>query len=256
MASIGIMWKSAACFVLITTFAGAAGPPAFDVASVKVSHAPDGAVLFGANGFDARSGKLHIPAVGGTVTMHNWSLMMLVVAAWDMGLNQVTGPSWLSTERYDIEAKTSPTATAADVRQMLQTLLAERFHLATHHETKETPAYALVVAKGGPKLQASKADQQLPVIFAPPARLIGQGSSMASLAMTLRRPAGRPVIDKTGLSGFWDFTLTYSPEENVTDQGPSIFTALQEQLGLRLAPDRSSADYLVVDHAERIPVPN
>ena len=249
------MRTSIACILLFAA-AVQAGPPAFDVASVKVSHAPDAAVQIGGNNTDMRSGRLRVPSAGGTVTMHNWSLGMCVMAAWDLGFSQVSGPSWLYADRYDVDAKTLPTATQADVRQMLQTLLAERFRLATHHETKETAAYALVIAKGGPKLRASKGDQQLPVIFAPPSRLIGQGSSMESLAMTLRRAAGRPVIDKTGLTGFWDFILTYSPDENATDQGPSVFTALQEQLGLRLMPDRSSVNVLVVDHAERIPLPN
>ncbi len=253
---MGIMWRSLSGLLLLPLLAGAATQPSFDVASVKVSHAPDAAMFLGGDSVNSRSGRLRIPVTGGVVTMHNWSLAMFIVAAWDLGLNQVTGPSWLYTDRFDIDAKTSPGATLADVQQMAQTLLIERFRLATHRETKEAPAYALVVAKGGPKLKANTGDQQQPVIFAPPARLIGQGSSMASLAMTLVRPAGRPVIDKTGLNGFWNFTLTYSPEQNVADQGASIFTALQEQLGLRLAPDRTTIDQLIVDHAERTPLPN
>ncbi|HVV45121.1 MAG TPA: TIGR03435 family protein [Bryobacteraceae bacterium] len=249
------MWKSTACILLAAAFIRAA-PPAFEVASVKVSHAPDAAVLMGGNSMDVRSGRLRIPGVGGTVSIRNWTLGMCILAAWDLGSAQLSGPSWLNENRFDIEAKTSPSATQADLRQMLRTLLMERFRVAAHHEAREMPAYALVVAKGGPRLQAAKGDQRLPVIFAPTARLIGQGSTTESLAMALRRAAGRPVIDKTGLTGAWDFTLSYSPDETAADQGPSVFTALQEQLGLRLTPDRASVNVLVVDRAERIPLAN
>lgn len=249
------MWRPIACILLAAACTRAA-PPAFDVASVKVSHAPDAAVLMGSNSVDVRSGRIRIPGTGGTVSIRNWTLGMCILAAWDLGSAQLSGPSWLNDNRYDIEAKASPAATQPDLRQMLQALLIERFRLAAHHEAREMPAYALVVAKGGPRLQAARGDQRLPVIFAPPARLIGQGSTTESLAMALRRAAGRPVIDKTGLTGAWDFTLSYSPDVAAADQGPSIFTALQEQLGLRLTPDRSSVNVLVVDRAERIPLAN
>jgi uncharacterized protein (TIGR03435 family) len=248
--------RSIVCILLFAALVRAAGPPAFDVASVKVSHAPDAAVLMSGNSVDLRSGRMRVPAVGGTVSIRNWTLGMCILAAWDLGAGQLSGPSWLEEDRYDIDAKTSLAATQADVRQMLQALLIERFRLTAHYEKKEVAAYALVVANGGPRLQTAKGDQRLPVIFAPPSRLIGQGSSMQSLAMTLRRAAGRPVIDKTGLTGVWDFTLSYSPDESATDQGPSVFTALQEQLGLRLTPDRTGVNVLVVDHMERIPLPN
>ncbi len=226
-----------------------AAPPAFDVASVKISKAPDAAVLF-------TPGAARIPNAGGTVTLTNWSLRMCIAAAWDLDVNQMSGPAWLSTERYDIAAKTSAGTSQADLRLMLQELLTERFKLATHRESKEIPVYAIMIAKGGPRLRASTGDQHLPVIFAPPTRLIGQGSTLQSLASALRRAAGRPVIDKTGLAGTFDFTLSYSPDEAATDLGPSLFTALQEQLGLRLEPEKSPLETLVVDRAERVPTEN
>src|SRR5205823_199443 len=98
----------------------------------------------------------------------------------------VSGPAWLSSERYDIAARTSPQTSQADLRLMLQALLTERFKLTIHREAKELPVYALVAAKGGTKLKASTGDQHLPVMFAPPTRLLGQGSTVQSLALALR----------------------------------------------------------------------
>lgn len=234
----------------------AAGPLAFDVASVKISKAPDAVVMMRGGMMDSASGKYRVPSVGGNVNIGNWTLGGCIAAAWDLGAGQLSGPAWLNSDRYDIVAKTSPQATQADLRIMLQSLLAERFKLATHREAKELPVYALVAAKGGPKLRASVGDQHLPVIFAPPARLIGQGSTMEALALALSRPAGRKVLDETGITGTFDFSLSYSVDEAATDAGPSIFTALQEQLGLRLEPQKSLVEVLVVDHAERIPTAN
>jgi uncharacterized protein (TIGR03435 family) len=138
----------------------------------------------------------------------------------------------------------------------VQALLAERFRLAIHREMKDLPVYALVAAKNGAKLRASIDDQQSPVLFAPPSRLIGQGSTMQGLALALGRPAGRPVIDKTGINGTFDFSLTYSRDDATADSEPSIFTALQEQLGLRLEPEKAQVETLIVDHAERVPTDN
>jgi len=245
----------------------AAGPVTFDVASVKISKAPDEAVFFGPGTVDSANGRWRVPSVGGNVTLTNWTLGACIAAAWDLGSGQMSGPGWLNSERYDIVARTSAQTTQADLRIMLQALLAERFKLSTHRETKEAAIYALVLARNGPKLKPSNGDQRLPVVLAPPARLLGQGSTMQALALALRRPAGRTVVDQTGLNGTFDFTLTYSPETNVRSvdggegadagtTGPSIFTALQEQLGLRLEPQKGQIEQLVVDHAEKIPTPN
>jgi len=240
---------------LLSVTALEAGPPTFDVASVKISKAEDSAILMGNGMIDAASGRIRVPSVGGTVNMTNWSLSMCVWAAWDLSPEQLSRPSWMNFDRYDIVAKTSPQASQADRRLMLQSLLAERFKLATHRETKELSSYALVAAKNGPKLKASTGDLLLPVVFAPPARFIGQGSTMQALAGVLGRPAGRPVVDQTGIAGTFDFSLTYTTDDPA-DTGPSIFTALQEQLGLKLEPQKSQIEFLVVDHAERVPTEN
>jgi uncharacterized protein (TIGR03435 family) len=233
-----------------------AGPATFDVASVKISNAPDAAMLFTPGMVDAASGHMRVPGIGGNVTMTNWSLTTLMNAAWDLEPGQLSGPpAWLSSERYDVIAKTSPNATQADLRIMLQALLAERFKLVTHRETKETSIYALVALKGASKLMPATGNQRLPVVFAPPARLMGYGSTLATLAFALTRPAGRKVVDQTGITGGFDFTLTWSADDGA-DGAHSIFTALQDQLGLKLEPQKGQTEILVVDHAERVPTAN
>ena len=204
------------------------------------------------------SGRMTVPNSGGLVSMRNLGLNVLVMTAWDLGPGQFSGPGWMGSERYDVEARTSPNASQADLRLMLQALLIDRFQMATHHETKESSSYALVVAKGGAKLHATTGDQRSAVIFAPPSRLLGNGSTMQGLALALSvsRSVGGRVADETGLAGVYDFTLTYGPEQAGVDAGPSIFTALQEQLGLRLETRKSTVDVLVVDRAERAPTEN
>ena len=233
-----------------------AGPATFDVASVKVSHAPDAVVFMGNGAMDAANGHMRVPSIGGNVTMTNWPLTALINAAWDLEPGQRSGgPDWLGTDRYDIIAKTSPNATQADLRIMLQALLADRFKLVTHRETRDMPLYALVAPKGAARLKATTGDQRLPVIFAPPSRMIAQGSTMQALALALTRPAGRKVVDQTGITGAFDFTLTWSADDGA-DGAPSIFTALQDQLGLKLEPQKGQTEVLVIEHAERVPTAN
>jgi len=242
--------------ITLAALCALAGPATFDVASVKVSKAPDAVMLFTPGMVDTASGHMRVPGIGGNVTMTNWSLAVLICTAWDLEPSQLAGgPSWLGSDRYDIIAKTSPNATQADLRIMLQALLAERLGLVTHRETKDTTVYALIAPKGAAKLKATTGDQRMPLVFAPPARLIAQGSTMPALALALTRPAGRKVIDQTGIAGAFDFTLTYSADDGA-DGAPSIFTALQDQLGLKLEPQKGQTEVLVIDHAERVPTAN
>ncbi len=243
-------------------FRAIAASATFDAASVKVSNAPDAVMFFGTGTLNTATGTYRVPSAGGSVIMNNWTLGSLIAAAWDLGSGQLSGPDWLNSDRYDVSARTSPQTTQAELRTMLQALLAERFQLATHRESKTLPVYVLTVDKGGSKLHIGTGDQQSPVLFAPPSRLIGHSSTLQSLANALRRPTGRTVIDKSGISGNFDFTLTWTPDTNVqspdaaADAGPSIFTAVREQLGLRLEPEKSQVDVLVVDRANRVPVAN
>jgi uncharacterized protein (TIGR03435 family) len=147
---------------------------------------------------------------------------------------------------------------------MLKPLLADRFHLKLHHETQEFPVYNLVVAKGGPKLKQTKPEdihnfgiqgQTCLITHSQWGVMASQSCTVASILDLLRANTGRTVIDKTGLTGLYDIELNWTPE-NVSattaqdDTGPSIYTAVQEQLGLKLEPSTAPLDILVVDSAE------
>jgi len=188
---------------------------------------------------------------------------------------RLTGlPPWGESELWDIEAKFDA-ATVSDYkdltidqrRQMLRALLAERFKVATHHETRDIDAFALVIAKDGPKIKQTPPEKIPEFEVKGSDGLVTQsqrgvveitGTSMKGLAGWLRGPAGRIVLDKTGLPGRYDISLRWTPEDfsatamSAPDTGgPSIFSALQEQLGLKLQLGKFPMDSLVVDHAER-----
>ena len=161
------------------------------------------------------------------------------------------GPNWLNTDRFDISAKVAQSATPDERKRMLQALLAERFQLASHRETRELPVYALQVGRNGPKLQAA-IDEGMSA---------GRGSikgnmQVSDLVRHLSAILGRTVTDQTGLKGIYAVKLAWAPEgltaEAAADPaGPSIFTALQEQLGLRLEPSKDQVEIFVIDHAEK-----
>ena len=193
------------------------------------------------------------------------SLLHLIQEAYGIyNKNLVTGgPPWVDNDKFDLEGKFDaaaiPSAKNLTSRQraaMLQPLLADRFHLNVHHETKEFPVYNLVVAKGGPQLKESDPASLDP---AEPGCHVSRsgyhGCSMSSLAYWLLYRAGRTVIDKTGLTGLYDYTVAYSeagtPADSRAAAYPDIFTALQEQLGLKLEPSTAPLDVLVIDSAEK-----
>jgi len=168
---------------------------------------------------------------------------------------QVTGPDWLATQRYDIAAKAEASLSDKQLMAMLQALLAERFKLAIHRETKERTVYELVIGKNGPKLHEVEAG--------PSHSSGGRGSlsaqkmSMPQLADSLSRTVSLPVLDMTGIKGAFDIELKWAPEEGGDNaNGPSIFTAVQEQLGLKLEQRKGPMEFIVVDHAERVPTEN
>ena len=224
----------------------------------------------------------------------NVTLGMLIRTAYGIEENQISGgPSWLKSDHYDIDAKMdSPTADAfhklgEDERRlatqhMLQALLADRFKLALHHDSKELSIYALVVAKNGSKLRQAKPDDTYPNGIKGPdgiaragmmrmgrGQLTGQGLPLSALARLLTDQLGRTVVDKTGLTGNYDFTLQWTPDESqgamfrgpdtgpqgsapsADSSGPSLFTALQEQLGLKLESQKGPVEIYVIDHAEK-----
>jgi uncharacterized protein (TIGR03435 family) len=178
--------------------------------------------------------------------------------AYDVKDYALSAPDWLDTERFDISAKPPSGTPQNQFEPMLQTLLADRFKLAVHRESKVMSAYALVAGKNGPKLHAVEAGGGSHR-NSDGGKLTAQKVSMPQLADFLARHLDRPVIDKTELAGVFDFELRWAQDDShSTDSasGPSIFTAVQEQLGLKLQSQKLPVEILVVDHAERVPTEN
>jgi bla regulator protein blaR1 len=261
----------------------AADTHVFDVASIKPNKS-------GSNMVRMMVRPDGLSAMGAT-------LQMLIQSAYGVQDFQVAGgPKWADADRYDIEAKMdssqveklqtlSPDQRWLETRHMLQALLANRFKLVLHRETKELPGYALVIAKNGTKLHDAKPGDTYPNGLKGPdghsgeglmmmrgngGPLTGQGVTIAGLVQTLSRQLGGTILDETGLTGKYDFTLQWAPDERTgpmsaatqgggsrpedappaDSSGPSIFTAIQEQLGLKLEPRKVPVEILVIDHAE------
>ena len=196
------------------------------------------------------------------VELRNMTLHGIFLNAFEITAeNQIVGyPSWVSTEHFDIQAKMDP-ATAARYQSLtgqqstdqwhslMRQILEERFGMKFHREERELPVYNLVTAKQGLKLKESNSKKNGSRSVGP-GRLTATRYSMSELAFSLSGTVDRMVIDKTGLTGEYDFELTWAPD-NQPDAGPSIFTALQEQLGLKLQTARAPIDVVVIDHLER-----
>jgi uncharacterized protein (TIGR03435 family) len=227
--------------LLLLPFAAAqtppASPPAFEVASIKRSP-PD---HVGAQLYSASPGRLTTL----TTTVKN-----LIAYAYGVpDFRVLGGPAWSEGETYDITAKAAGSPTNAELKVMMQQLLASRFHLTVHSESKEASVYHLVVAKSGPKLKP--ADKGLGIGFGK-GLLNGRGADMATLASVLTGRLGRTVIDQTGIEGFYEFTLAWAPDEAASgDTTTSIFAALQEQLGLKLEAAKGPVEMFVIDRVER-----
>lgn len=260
-------------------------PVAFEVASVKpVGPVPSG---FG-RGSDAAGGMGGGCDGGFPRVEHNRFVVTTTPYAlitWAYGYNKTWGcsyvsfggllaggPGWIRSERFEIQAlmpEGSPTYTidefmkgdAPKLERMLQTLLADRFKLVVHHETKEEAAYALVPGKGGPKVTRSTAEDKRRFGMRRQADQNGQVSNkiegrsveMRDLAFLLLLTTRQPVIDRTDLTGEFNFDLEFAPFDDAPadSAAPSLFTALQQQLGLRLETTKAPLDGLVIDRAER-----
>ncbi len=275
--------------LLAAVAAAMAQPLAFDVASIKASppRVPGTPMRVGCTG----GAETKDP---GRWTCENASLSDLVSQAYDLRAYQLVAPDWMNEARFHIGATMPATTTRAQFREMLRTLLAERFGLKVHPEKKEMPGYELTVAKNGPKFKEAapplpeepddaprrgpgppKRDERgFPVL--PPGRnsmAIMQGRAAAQwpnmtteeLARNLSYQAQRPVTDATGLKGKYDFAFYWitprmvapTPEGDASDPaGPSLFAALQDQLGLKLESKKVTLDVTVVDHAEKTPTEN
>ena len=159
----------------------------------------------------------------------------------------------MTSERYDIVAKADDSASAEQKRLMMRALLTERFQLAFHTERKELHSFALVIAKGGPKLKQATPDE---IPFRQNSRMgtVARATTMPEFADFLSGPVEKPVVDKTGLTAFYAYTLDWFPATRTPDPDSdeaSIFTAVQDQLGLKLESAKAPVETIVVDHAEK-----
>jgi uncharacterized protein (TIGR03435 family) len=184
-------------------------------------------------------------------------MMALFMIAYEVSPLQVSGvPSAFFGKRYDIEATCEEPITKEQLPRLLRSLMEERFHLSVHREVKELPVYALVVGSGGSRLRETTHETEKPGFRQTGHSFTFTNATMETLLIVLSQVAGRKVLDKTGLTGHYDFTLSYSPDRGTAPaDGPdnlpeSVFTALREQLGLRLESQRSPVEFLVVDHIE------
>ncbi len=247
--------------------------PAFEVASIKLNRSGD------------QRARFQMPP-GGRINATNITLKQLIIFAYQIKDTQLAGaPGWIDSDRYDISAKAEGPASPDQLQLMMQTLLADRFKLSLRHEMKEMPMYALVVANDGPKLHEAKdADVDVQPGGARPAgpdgprpknrsmrmgrgQLSAQSARVSMLADLLSSELGRVVVDKTGLTGLYDFELKWTPEVSQNQMfkgpdavgsapapdtsGPTIFTALQEQLGLKLEAQKGPVEVFVIDHVEK-----
>jgi uncharacterized protein (TIGR03435 family) len=225
------------------------------------------------------------------------------MTAYDMKTFQVSGPAWLDTERYDIAVKLPASTTKEEVNVMWQNLLTERFSAKLHRELKEFQVQELVVGKDGPKFKEVVDDSGAPLgpptfdkngqlsspgfvismmmgTNGPNARAMSKSQPISRLTAMLTTQVGRPVLDKTGLTGKYDFTLEFTPDlkvlqlpppppglagagpepapliERAGDPGPDLAAAIQQQLGLRLVASKAKLDVVVIDKIERVPTEN
>jgi uncharacterized protein (TIGR03435 family) len=274
----------AAAAMAVSASAGAqragsgSAPLAFEAASIKQNTSGDWRRVMG-------------PAPGGRFTATNVPARDLIAYAYnvvlgDVGFRIVGGPKWIGDDRFDVNASVTGAWTPAQMAEMLRTLLGDRFKLAAHHETRDLPTYALVATTGGSRLRRSEIDQAAcdarraaiqrrePVPPAPPGAkpicgtgrtipgmITAVGWSTDTLSAALSPSVSRVVIDRTGLTGLFDFELKWTPDTipqvpadapplNIDPNGPSIFTALQEQLGLKLESTRGPVDVVVIDRVE------
>jgi uncharacterized protein (TIGR03435 family) len=257
---------------------------AFDVVAVKPFQQKDGGMSmmtrFTPNGVTAQGPSLH----------------MLIRMAYGLEDNQILNePAWLGSDSFEVDAKMDEETTAAFNKlngkdqmkareHMMQGMLADRFKLGSHKETRDLPIFNLVVAKGGPKFKEAKEGDTYPngmkgpdghggggMIMVGPDTLTMQGGEVKSMVSILSDQLGHHVIDKTGLTGKYDVSLKWAPQDRqglemkgaansggesggaapAEASGPSIFAALQEQLGLKLESAKAPVEVLVIDHAEQ-----
>jgi uncharacterized protein (TIGR03435 family) len=282
--------------------------PAFEVASIKPA-APSNIRFYVVRGGPGTTDP-------GQLTCLSITLKPLLLRAWGIRDYQLVGPSSIDGDKFDIVAKIPPGSTREQVNLMIQNLLVERFGLAFHKETRDLPIYEMTVAKGGLKLKEAEKPPEGVAASPAPDRPAGGGRALpfkmssgkdglpelppgarsiipgipvdggmrtqgrmvavADLLMVLSSELGRPVVEKSGVTGLWDFTLFYLPEgaraamgavgtaepppgqavDSLSNRPPSLFAALEEQLGLKLESKKGPVEVLVVDRVNRTPTEN
>ena len=219
----------------------------FEVASVKPSTS------------DSRSPS-GMSTGHGRIDAKNVTLKRCILGAYGVGPHQISGgPDWLDTDRFEILAKAEqPIDDDAALVVMLQSVLAERFKLVLHRETRSVSALVLDVAKGGPKLEKAEGGRSTTNSSNGSGGLTidARNTDMSSFARILARHTDLPVVDQTGLEGVFNLKLHWTPDrvtssDRTAPDGPSLFTAIQEQLGLRLRAQKAPVEVLVIDHSER-----
>jgi uncharacterized protein (TIGR03435 family) len=240
-------------FVFTCTFA-----QSFEVATIKPGNPGDRRKMFGI-----------MP--GGRFSASNVTARELILFAYDLKEQQLSGgPGWANSDTWDLVAKPESTGSPdqinpEQIKIMMRALLTDRFQLTLKRDSKELSVYNLVVAKNGPKMTGSKdADRAKRNVRMGRGQVEGQQMSMQMLADVLSRVSGRPILDKTGLTGTYDLKLEWTPD--VTDgpikvnpaepppsdtSGPSLFTAIQEQLGLKLEAQKAPVDVYIVERVEK-----
>ena len=253
-----------------------AKPLAFDAISIKPDSGGTHLTSQIVNGEAIISSQSMFRNTPDGINYANVTAKALIATAYNIKGDQISGgPDWVGSAGFDIQAKVtsfdppdSHQLTKDQRSQMLQSLLADRFKLAIHYETKEAPVYELTIAKGGPKLHEAKPGDTYPngpkgpdgishagmIMFNGPGQFTAQAVPTSNIADFLAPTLHQQVIDKTGLTGKYDFTLQFTPDNIPADSpnadGPTIFTAVQEQLGLKLESTKGPVKTLVIDHID------
>ncbi|MDE3196975.1 MAG: TIGR03435 family protein [Acidobacteriota bacterium] len=239
-----LMRKTMAGVLLAAT---AMAQPTFEVASVTVNTSGDRSSF-------SRTGKNRL-------VLQNWSLQRMILKAYDLKSYGLRGPDWLRSRSFDIDAKTERAVTEAGLREMLRSLLADRFGLKAHTAARDEQAYVLLPAKDGfrqkPVGDGSEAIDDCDVSrFPQKIRVTCRHCTLDYLADVLSGETGSIVVDRSGAKGTYAFTLEWSPDLDVDGAGTSLFSALKEQLGLRLEYSRVPVSILVIDSIGRTPTAN
>jgi uncharacterized protein (TIGR03435 family) len=236
------MIRFAAAFVALLAYAQTGAVPQFEVATVKP--ASEDEIKAGISGCKTGHGREVCTYV---------TLKRCIVGSFHVGPGQVLGgPSWIDSEPFHIEGKAAEPVEDAPLDAMMQALLKERFHLTFHREDRDLQALVLEVAKNGPKLEKAPGGEA--ITDGSHGSMTLKNSTMDGLAERLARVTELPVVNRTALDGVFDLKLAWTPEgENPKGPSspPSLFTAIQEQLGLRLQSQKAPVSVLVVDHAEK-----